>query len=119
MSSVKPTGFCTRCQRTVVLDREQLDTCLFLVLLFFTVIGGIIYYIIYKNKPMNRCVHCSTVISYVDSRQYSQQRYQGQSSQEQSLQSQEPIKEGKKYCEYCGEKINPGIKFCHNCGARV
>ena len=121
-----PTGHCPRCERTVVLRREEIDMCLCIVL-FFTIIGGIIYLIIYFNKPIDRCVQCNTRISYIDSNQYSQQQYQNQYNQTpsspqneiQSLQSEEPVKDDKKYCQFCGEKVNPGTKHCPNCGART
>ena len=68
MSSSTPIGYCEHCKQNVLLSRQDIDTCLAIILLLFTAgIGLIIYLIIYYSRPKNRCVHCGTeVVTFLE-----------------------------------------------------
>ena len=120
-----PQGYCPHCQQNVMLVRDEIDVCLAIILLIFTAgIGLVIYLAIHYSRPENKCIHCGTVISYVDTQQYAQQQYQAR-PQMQTQPQVSPIETGKhfeeviKYCTFCGEKISFETKYCPNCGSKI
>ncbi len=129
MPTVNPTGFCPRCNQNVLLTRQDIDTCLAIVLLIFTAgIGLIIYLIWYYSKEENTCVHCKTKITV--SQPQSQFAYQSQSQnlQRGSYSAPAPAPVGvteeitgdmPSFCSLCGEKLEAGVKYCPNCGSKV
>jgi len=136
------TGYCSHCKQNVLLKREDIDTCLAIILLLFTAgIGLVIYLIIYYSKPENRCVHCNSICEITLPRQYpestEQLSYQQQASvneltfQGQQIPQQIPDKKMPEkveevkgatyyYCPFCGDKLeNRGVKFCPGCGSKL
>ena len=68
MTTTNPTGYCPRCQQNVLLKREEIDTCLAIILLIFTAgIGLLIYLAIYYSKAEDRCIHCGAKITALQS----------------------------------------------------
>jgi hypothetical protein len=120
MTTTNPTGWCPRCQQNVLLKREEIDTCLAIILLIFTAgIGLLIYLAIYYSRPEENCVHCGAKITAV---QYPTQA--SSQSQPQSYNVIPNISEqitGAKhnFCALCGERLDIGAKFCQNCGSQV
>ena len=122
MPTVNPTGWCPRCQQNVLLKREEIDTCLAIILLIFTAgIGLIIYLAIYYSKPEDRCIHCSAKISaiqtqspYASQPQIQQSPYSAPTSISEEVAGARP-----NFCSLCGEKLDMGIKFCPNCGSQI
>ena len=126
-------GFCSRCKQNVILKREEIDYCLLFTLLFFTIIGGIIYYYIYSKKPANLCAHCNSRVVPIGQTQPSfsnspEPTNNYESSPDISIQPeyqhlsiQDTKNEKKKhlYCEFCGEKNDLGARFCPNCGIKL
>jgi DNA-directed RNA polymerase subunit RPC12/RpoP len=112
MPTSNPTGFCPRCNQQFLLARKQFDTCLAIILLFFTGIGFFIYLAVYYNKKKDRCVHCGTQITF------SQRQVQFQPSTSRNI-SEEINVTTLNYCPLCGEKLERGIKFCPNCGSKI
>ena len=124
MTTTNPTGFCPRCNQQVLLKREDIDTCLALILLIFTAgIGLIIYLIIYYNKAEDKCIHCGTRITAFQAQ--SPYTYQTQVPNQQSSftspvnVSEEVTGSRPSFCALCGEKLDLGIKFCPNCGSKI
>ncbi len=115
-------GYCNHCKQNVLLKREDIDVCLAIILLIFTAgIGLVIYLITYYNKPLNRCVHCNSVVgpplSELDSSKRSQYQ-EGFNSNSSSLDSHN--KESVRYCAYCGEPItSENIQYCAHCGTKI
>ncbi|UCC20740.1 MAG: zinc-ribbon domain-containing protein [Promethearchaeota archaeon] len=123
MTTTNPTGWCPRCQQNVLLKREEIDTCLAIILLIFTAgIGLIIYYAIYHSRPENRCVHCGGIIT---TQQQSPYTYQSSPQIQQSSYSapvnisEEVTGARPNFCALCGEKLDVGAKFCQNCGSQI
>ncbi|MFX1322923.1 MAG: hypothetical protein ACFFAQ_14900 [Promethearchaeota archaeon] len=134
MTTTNPTGYCPHCQQNVLLTREDIDICLAIILLIFTAgIGLIIYLAIYYSRKEDKCVHCGTRISPIQTQpagqiSYQQQAlenpytYQTQPTQEYTTTSDVKEFKGENpfFCVYCGEKLEfEGIKFCPNCGNKV
>lgn len=122
MTTKNPTGWCPRCQQNVLLTREEIDTCLAIILLIFTAgIGLIIYLVIYYRRAEDRCIHCGTKITTLQPE--SPYRYQPQIQQSPysaSVNVSEEITGATpNYCPLCGEKLEIGIKFCPNCGSKI
>jgi len=122
MTTTNPTGYCPRCQQNVLLIREEIDTCLAIVLLIFTAgIGLLIYLAIYYSKPEEYCVHCRTrITAFQTSIPYTQQPQIQQTSYTTPGNITEQFT-GEKYnfCALCGEKLDIGAKFCQNCGSQI
>lgn len=124
MTTTNPTGYCPRCQQNVLLTREEIDTCLAVVLLIFTAgIGLLIYLAIYYSKPEEYCVHCrARVTAFQISSPYTQQ---SQPQVQQALYNapdniSEQVTGGiPNFCTLCGEKLDIGAKFCQNCGSKI
>ena len=124
MTTTNPTGWCPRCQQNVLLKREEIDTCLAIILLIFTAgIGLLIYLAIYYSKAEDRCIHCGAKITPLQSP--SPYTYQTQAPVQQ-LSSSTPINTSQEitgsrpnFCALCGEKLDPGIRFCPNCGSQI
>ncbi|MGV9171384.1 MAG: hypothetical protein ACOC44_00465 [Promethearchaeia archaeon] len=58
------TAYCSKCERNVLLVREDIDLPLAIILLIFTAgFGLFIYLIIYYNREENRCVHYYTTFT--------------------------------------------------------
>jgi DNA-directed RNA polymerase subunit RPC12/RpoP len=124
MTTTNPTGFCTRCNQQVLLKREEIDTCLAVILLIFTAgIGLLIYLAIYYSKPEDRCIHCGAKITVVQ--QPSPYTYQTQPQAQESsystpvTASEEVTGARPSFCALCGEKLEIGAKFCPNCGSQI
>ena len=120
MTTLNPTGWCPRCQQNVLLKREEIDTCLAIILLIFTAgIGLIIYLAIYYSKPEDRCIHCSAKITAPQTQSpYISQTQQ--SSYSTSVNVSEEVTGFKLgFCALCGEKLDSGTKFCPNCGSQI
>ena len=124
MTTTNPTGWCPRCQQNVLLKREEIDTCLAIVLLIFTIgIGLIIYLAIYYSRPEENCVHCGAKIT--TPQPPSPYTYQSQPQVQQSSYStpvsvsEEVTGAGANFCALCGEKLDVGAKFCQNCGSQI
>ena len=68
MTTTNPSGWCPRCQQNVLLTREEIDTCLAVVLLIFTAgIGLLIYLAIYQGisiKPNVSGSLCWSAVTY-------------------------------------------------------
>ncbi len=124
MTTTNPTGYCNRCNQEVLLKREEIDTCLAIVLLIFTAgIGLLIYLAIYYSKPEDRCVHCGNKITTFQTP--SPYTYQPQPQIQQSAYST-PVNTSEEitgsrpnFCSLCGEKLNPGTSYCPNCGSQI
>ncbi|MFX1503168.1 MAG: zinc-ribbon domain-containing protein [Promethearchaeota archaeon] len=122
MTTRNPTGWCPRCQQKVLLKREEIDTCLAIILLIFTAgIGLIIYLAIYYRRAEDRCIHCSTKItttpiqsSYASQPQIQQSPYSTSANGSEKITGATP-----NYCPLCGEKLDMGIRFCPNCGSQI
>jgi hypothetical protein len=132
--TTNPTGYCPHCQQNVLLTREDIDICLAIILLIFTAgIGLIIYLTIYYSRPEDKCVHCRTRVSPIQTQPVGQIPHQDQaqpypytyqtqptqgytaSSSVEGIREEEPL-----FCVYCGEKLKvKGIKFCPNCGNKI
>ncbi len=124
MTTTNPTGWCQRCQQKVLLKREEIDTCLAIVLLIFTAgIGLLIYLAIYYSKAEDRCIHCGAKVTSLQA--HSPYTYQTQApiqppSYTTPVNASEEITGSRpNFCSLCGEKLDPGIKFCPNCGGQV
>jgi len=123
MTTRNAVGFCPRCNQQVLLTRKDIDVCLAIVLLIFTLgIGLLIYLAIYYSKAEDRCVHCGAQIT----RYNIQSSYIPSQNQFQTSQNSIPLEESEeslvkevKYCSFCGEKIAFLDRFCQNCGAKV
>lgn len=122
MPTLNPTGWCPRCQQNVLLKREEIDTCLAIILLIFTAgIGLIIYLAIYYSRPEENCVHCGAKITALQT----QSPYTSQPQIQQSPYSapasipEEVTGVISNFCPLCGEKLDMGIKFCPNCGSQI
>jgi len=123
MPSTTPIGYCEYCKQNVLLRRQEIDTCLAIILLLFTGgIGLIIYLIIHYSRPKNRCVHCGTEVSSF---------LEQQKSPPKQIAYQQPVKkevlpikviegEQAKYCPLCGADLDEKTKnFCPNCGSKI
>ena len=122
MTTLNPTGWCPRCQQNVLLKREEIDTCLAIILLIFTAgIGLIIYLAIYYSKAEDRCIHCSSKITALQTESpYTSQPQIQQSSYSTPANISEEVTGVKpNFCALCGEKLDMGIKFCPNCGSQI
>ncbi|MFX1418331.1 MAG: zinc-ribbon domain-containing protein [Promethearchaeota archaeon] len=124
MTTTNPTGWCPRCQQNVLLKREEIDTCLAIILLIFTAgIGLIIYLAIYYSRPEENCIHCGTKIT--TPQHPSPYTYQSQPQAQQSTYStpvsvpEEVTGAIPNFCALCGEKLDVGAKFCQNCGSQI
>jgi len=122
--TINPTGYCPRCQQITLLRRQDIDTCLAIILLIFTAgIGLIIYLIWYYSKEENTCVHCGTkVTAYQTSFQYTQQPQPQLQSTQYSTPTDANVQsrgDQAKFCSLCGERLEIGVKFCPNCGAQI
>jgi hypothetical protein len=118
------TGFCPRCQTSVLLVRERIDACLAIVLLIFTGgIGLIIYLAIYYSKPKQHCIHCGTKVTLPQTptayTYQPQPQIQNASPTTPSNTAEEVLGARPKFCAFCGEKIKVGTNFCENCGSKV
>ncbi|MFX1567972.1 MAG: zinc-ribbon domain-containing protein [Promethearchaeota archaeon] len=124
MTTKNPTGYCPRCQQNVLLKREEIDTCLAIILLIFTAgIGLLIYLAIYYSKAEDRCIHCgarvtslqiSSPYAYQTQTPIQQQSYSTPGNVSEEITGSRP-----NFCALCGEKLDPGIKFCPNCGSQI
>ncbi len=122
MTTLNPTGWCPRCQQNVLLKREEIDTCLAIILLIFTAgIGLIIYLAIHYSKAEDRCIHCSAKITapqtqspYISQPQTQQTSYSTSVNVSEEVTGFKPI-----YCALCGEKLDSGTIFCPNCGSQI
>jgi len=122
MTTLNPTGWCPRCQQNVLLKREEIDTCLAIILLIFTAgIGLIIYLAIYYSRPEQNCIHCGAKITalqtespYTSQPQIQQSPYSAPASISEEVTGAKP-----NFCALCGEKLDMGIKFCPNCGSQI
>jgi len=124
MTTTNPTGYCSRCNQEVLLKREEIDTCLAIVLLIFTAgIGLLIYLAIYYSKPEDRCIHCGTRITPLQTPSpytYQTQPLPQQPSYSAPLYISEEITGSKpNFCSLCGEKLDSGISYCPNCGSKI
>lgn len=122
MTTKNPTGFCSRCNQEVLLNREDIDTCLAILLLIFTAgIGLIIYLAIYYNKVENRCVHCGAVVTAPQTQTpYTSQPQIQQPSYSTPVNVSEEVTGAKpNFCALCGEKLEAGTRFCQNCGSQI
>jgi len=134
MTTTNPTGYCPHCQQNVLLTREDIDVCLAIILLIFTAgIGLIIYLAIYYSRAEDKCVHCGTRITALQTQPVGQIPYQQQTQQNPYTYQTQPTQEDTAtssveefkgespfFCVYCGEKLEfEGIKFCPNCGNKV
>lgn len=120
MTTLNPTGWCPRCQQNVLLKREEIDTCLAIILLIFTAgIGLIIYLAIYYSKAEDRCIHCSAKITtpQTQSPYISQTQQTSYSTSVNVSEEVTGFKPG--FCALCGEKLDSGTKFCPNCGSQI
>lgn len=124
MTTTNPSGYCPRCKQNVLLTREEIDTCLAIVLLIFTAgIGLIIYLAIYYSKPEEYCIHCHTKVTafqtptpytYQSQPQIQQPSYSTPVNVSEEISSDRP-----NFCALCGEKLEAGAKFCQNCGSQI
>ena len=124
MTTTNPTGYCNRCNQNVLLKREEIDTCLAIILLIFTAgIGLLIYLAIYYSKAEDRCIHCGNkVIPFQTQIPYSSQpqtQIQPPSYSTSVNVSEEVTGARANFCALCGEKLDPGIRFCPNCGSQI
>lgn len=124
MTTTNPSGYCPRCQQNVLLTREEIDTCLAIVLLIFTAgIGLIIYLAIYYSKPEEYCVHCNTKVTAFHTptpHTYQTQAQIQQPSYTTPVQgSEDKTGERPNFCALCGEKLEIGVRFCPNCGSQI
>lgn len=122
MPTVNPTGWCPRCQQNVLLKREEIDTCLAIILLIFTAgIGLIIYLAFYYSKAEDRCIHCGAKVTALQTQSpYAAQPQIQQSSYSTPTNISEEITGSRpNFCSLCGEKLDMGIKFCPNCGSQI
>jgi len=127
MPTLNPTGYCYHCKQNVLLTREDIDICLALILLIFTVGIGLIFYIAYYySKEENRCVHCGATCSLAIERSDSQLPPQVSNQpqiQNRSQYVEQAVQEKKtdvNFCPFCGETFDQeGVKFCPNCGSKV
>lgn len=124
MTTKNPSGYCPRCQQKVLLTREEIDTCLAIVLLIFTAgIGLLIYLAFYYSKPEEYCVHCGTKVTAIQiSTPYT---YHTQPQIQQSSYSTPENVAGEvtgarpNFCALCGERLDIGVNFCPNCGSQI
>ncbi|MEE9378056.1 MAG: zinc-ribbon domain-containing protein [Candidatus Lokiarchaeia archaeon] len=122
MTTLNPTGWCPRCQQNVLLKREEIDTCLAIILLIFTAgIGLIIYLAVYYSRPEQNCIHCGYKITALQTQSpYTSQPQIQQSSYPTPANISEEVTGVKpNFCALCGEKLDMGIKFCPNCGSQI
>ena len=124
MTTTNPTGWCQRCQQNVLLKREEIDTCLAIVLLIFTAgIGLLIYLAIYYSKAEDRCIHCGGRITALQTPSpYASQTQTPiqQPSYSTPVNTSEAITGSRaNFCNLCGEKLDQGIRFCPNCGSQI
>jgi len=124
MTTTNPTGYCPRCQQNVLLTREEIDTCLAIILLIFTAgIGLIIYLAIYYSKPEEYCVHCRAKVTAFQTLSPYTQQSQPQIQQTPyttPTNTAEQVTGGRpNFCALCGEKLDMGAKFCQNCGSQI
>ena len=124
MTTTNPTGYCPRCQQNVLLTREEIDTCLAIILLIFTAgIGLIIYLAIYYSKPEEYCVHCGAKITAFQTPSPYTHQTQPQIQQtpySPPINAAEQVTGGRpNFCALCGEKLDMGAKFCQNCGSQI
>lgn len=124
MTTINPTGYCNRCNQKVLLKREDIDTCLAIILLIFTVgIGLLIYLAIYYSKAEDRCIHCGNKITALQTPSpytYQTQPQVQQSSYSTPVNTSEEIAGSRpNFCSLCGEKLDPGISYCPNCGSQI
>jgi hypothetical protein len=124
MTTTNPSGWCPRCQQNVLLTREEIDTCLAVVLLIFTAgIGLLIYLAIYYSKAEEYCVHCrAKVTAFQTPSPYTQQtqpQIQQPSYSMPTDVSGEVTGARPSFCALCGEKLELGAKFCPNCGSQI
>ncbi|MFX0139184.1 MAG: zinc-ribbon domain-containing protein [Candidatus Hodarchaeota archaeon] len=124
MTTTNPSGYCPRCKQNVLLTREEIDTCLAIVLLIFTAgIGLIIYLAIYYSKPEEYCIHCRTKVTAFQTPTpytYQTQPQIQQPSYTTPIKPSEEITGGRpNFCALCGEKLEAGARFCPNCGSQI
>jgi hypothetical protein len=124
MTTTNPTGYCPRCQQNVLLKREEIDTCLAIVLLIFTAgIGLLIYLAIYYSRPEQHCIHCGALITTIQytAQQSSQPTYQQptQTYLNAPTSPNQVTGANPNFCALCGEKLDMGAKFCQNCGSQI
>lgn len=119
-------GFCPSCNTQVLLKREDIDICLAVILLIFTVgIGLILYLVYYYNKQEDRCNICGIKITSSQSPGlygYDNQPRNQYASISKITQPPEEFLEEldiPRFCPLCGEKIVHGIFYCPKCGGKV
>ncbi len=119
-------GFCPSCNKQVLLKREDIDICLAVILLIFTVgIGLILYLIFYYNKQEDRCNICGIKITSSQSPGlygYDNQPRNQYASISTTTQPPEEFPgelDIPRFCPLCGEKIVYGIFYCPKCGSKV
>ncbi len=119
-------GFCPSCNKQVLLKREDIDICLAVILLIFTVgIGLILYLVFYYNKQEDRCNICGIKITSSQSPGLygydNQPRNQYASISTITQPTEEFLEELDipRFCPLCGEKIVYGIFYCPKCGSKI
>ncbi|MFW9999391.1 MAG: zinc-ribbon domain-containing protein [Candidatus Hodarchaeota archaeon] len=122
MTTKNPTGYCSRCNQNVLLKREDIDTCLAIILLIFTAgIGLLIYLAWYYSRPEEHCIHCGAKITPFQTQSpYSSQPQTQPPSYSTPLNVSEEVTGARaNFCALCGEKLDLGIRFCPNCGSQI
>ncbi len=109
-------GYCSKCNGNVLLTKEEINVPLVIILAIFTGgLGLIIYFLIYRDKPVNRCVHCKSICLH--------EKIENNASDQKALPNATSQNELKviKYCSNCGVELRTqeGIIFCAFCGFQI
>ncbi len=109
-------GYCSKCNGNVLLTREEINVPLVIVLAIFTGgLGLIIYFLIYRDKPVNRCVHCKSVCE--------SEKFVNNTTNQKVLSdaTSQNEAESMKHCSNCGVELGDreGVYFCAFCGFQI
>ena len=114
------TGYCPYCQQNVLMRREEMNIVLAIILLCCTGIGFFIYLIFYYSKPVNQCVHCSSICQATLPNISSQTALQLQNQMQHNTQNVQTVDKHLKFCPLCGNKLDEESKnFCPSCGSKL
>jgi len=114
------TGYCPHCQQNVLMRREEINIVLAILLLCCTGIGFFIYLIFYYSKPVNQCVHCSSICQATLPSKAIQATQQLQYQMQTSTQNVQIVESHLKFCPLCGNKLDEDTKnFCPSCGSKL
>jgi len=109
-------NWCDSCRRQI-LPIKIFNRRLFFILLLFTFIGGVIYFIYYLVSTGDTCPICkqSKYMRYRKPKEV----FTKVTPEQAILQTASQAGQALKYCPYCGTKLTPPGDHCNQCGITI